>query len=176
MSAGPHKILAEFETHDRLVSALRRLRDEGYTHIEVYSPFPSDEIDELLPARKTPMGWIMLAGGLLGGSGAYFMEWYAAHDYAYNVGGRPLHSWPSFIPITFELTVLTSALVGFFGLLCLCRLPRLDHPVFAVPQFRRASQDRFFIAVAANDPRLTSVGVKPLLREAGAITVEEVGT
>lgn len=174
MTGDPHRILAQFETHERLVEALWQLQQEGYTHIEVYAPFPSDEIDELLPGRKTPMGWLMLAGGLLGGGGAYFMEWYAAHDYAYNVGGRPLHSWPSFIPITFELTVLTSALVGFFGLWWLCRLPRLDHPVFSSPYFLRASQDRFFIAVRTDDPRLTSIGVERLLRAAGAVSLEEV--
>lgn len=173
MSA-PHRILAEFETHERLLTAMRRLRDEGYTHYEVYTPFPSEEIDELLPGRKTPMGWFMLLGGITGGTGAYAMEWYAAHDYAYNVGGRPLHSWPSFIPITFELTVLTSALVGFFGLMWLCRFPRLDFPVFSSPRFIRASRDRFFVAVRTDDPRLTSVGVEPLLRDAGAISIEEL--
>lgn len=174
MTGEAHRILAEFASHERIVAALRRLRADGYTHIEVYTPFPSDEIDELLPGKPTPMGWIMLVGGLLGGSGAYFMEWYAAHDFAYNVGGRPLHSWPSFIPITFELTVLTSALVGFFSLWWLCRLPRLDHAVFNSPRFIRASQDRFFVAVRTTDPRLTSVGVEPLLRDAGAVSIEEV--
>ena len=174
MSDRTHRILAQFETHEQLVHALRQLRDEGYTHVEVYTPFPSDEIDELLPGRKTPMGWLMLAGGLAGGTGAYFMEWYAAHDYAYNAGGRPLHSWPSFIPITFEMTVLTSALVGFFGLWWLCRLPRLDHPVFSSPYFQRASQDRFFIVVRTDDPRLTSVGITKLLRDSGALSLEEV--
>ena len=174
MSDTPHRILAQFATHDEFVAALRRLREEKYTHLEIYTPFPSDEVDELTPGPKTPIGWLMLAGGLLGGGGAYFMEWYAAHDYAYNVGGRPLHSWPSFIPVTFELTVLLSALTGFFSLLWLARLPRLDHPVFSSPHFARASQDRFFVAIRTSDPRLTSVGVEPLLRELGAVSVEEV--
>jgi hypothetical protein len=169
-----HRILAEFETHDDLVRVLERLRAEGYSRFEVYTPFPSDEIDELLPGKKTPIGWLILAGGLLGGSGAYFMEWFGARDYAYNVGGRPLHSWPSFIPVTFELTVLTASLVGFFALLYLCGLPRLDHPVFSSPRFIRASQDRFFVAVLDDDPRLTSVGVEPLLRDAGALSIQEV--
>jgi len=173
MSSVP-RILAEFGSHDGLVGALQKLRAEGYSRLEVYTPFPSDEIDELLPGRATPMGWLMLAGGLLGGGGAYFMEWYAAHDYAYNVGGRPLHSWPSFIPITFELTVLTASLVGFFGLCCLCRLPRLDHAVFNSARFMRASQDRFFVAVRTDDPRLTIVGLDKLLHEAGALSIEEV--
>ena len=168
------RILAEFGTHASLVNALRHLREAGYTHLEVYTPFPSEEIEEHLPGKPTPMGWIMLAGGVLGGGGAYFMEWFAAHDYAYNVGGRPLHSWPSFIPITFELTVLTAALAGFFGLFFLCRLPRLDHPVYSAPTFRRVTQDRFFIALRTDDPRLTSVGVEHRFRELGALSIEEV--
>lgn len=174
MSEQPHRILAEFAEHDQLVAALRSLRDEGYTHVETYTPFPSDEIDEALPGKRTPIGWIMLGGGICGGSGAYFLEWYAAHDYAYNVGGRPLNSWPSFIPVVFELTVLTTALVGFFALFLLTRLPRLHHAVFNSPRFRRASQDRFFVAVRTDDPRLTSVGVEDLLRRHGAVTIEEV--
>lgn len=168
------RLLAEYADHDGLVRVLRRLRDEGYTHLEVYTPFPSDEIDELLPGPPTRIGWLVLAGGILGGSGAYFMEWYAARDYAYNVGGRPLHSWPAFIPVTFEAVVLTAALVGFFGLMALTRLPRLDHPVFSAPPFRRASQDRFFVAIRTDDPRLTEVGVLKLLRESGAVSIEEV--
>jgi hypothetical protein len=170
----PHRVLAEYAEHATFVQALRTLRDEGYTHVEVYTPFPSDEIDELLPGRPTPIGWFMLIGGMLGGGGAFFMEWYAARDYAYNVGGRPLNSWPSFIPVTFECTVLLSALVGFFGLMWLTRLPRLDHPVFSAPPFRRASQDRFFVAIRTDDPRLTSIGVEQLLRDTGAISIEEV--
>jgi hypothetical protein len=168
------RILAEYPNHDRLVAALRRLRDDGYTRFEVYSPFPSEEIDELLPGRATPIGWLMLVGGLAGGSGAYFMEWYAAHDFAYNVGGRPLHSWPAFVPVTFELTVLTAALTGLVSLLFLTRLPRLAHPVFNAAPFRRASADRFFVAVHRDDPRLTDTGIDKLLRETGALSVEEV--
>ncbi|HVS50827.1 MAG TPA: DUF3341 domain-containing protein [Opitutaceae bacterium] len=174
MNVSPRRILAEFAAHEALVGALRRLRDERYSHLEVYTPFPSDAIDELLPGKSTRIGWLMLAGGIVGGSGAYFLQWFAARDYAYNAGGRPLHSWPAFVPVTFELTVLTAALVGFASLLWLARLPRLDHPVFDAPEFRRASQDRFFLAVRTDDPRLTSVGVEPLLRECGAVSIQEV--
>lgn len=173
MKAAP-RLLAEFATHDAVVSALRRLRAERYSHLEVFTPFPSDEIDELLPGRPTRIGWCVLAGGFAGGSGAYFLQWFAAHDYAYNVGGRPLHSWPAFVPVTFELTVLTAALAGLVALLWFARLPQLDHPVFAAPEFRRASQDRFFIAVSTDDPRLTSVGLEPLLRDSGALSIREV--
>jgi hypothetical protein len=175
MSAS-RRMLAEFAGHDRLVGALRRLRAECYSHLEVYTPFPSEEIDELLPGKPTPIGWLMLAGGLAGGGGAYFMQWFAAHDYAYNVGGRPVHSWPSFVPVTFELTVLAAALTGLVALLWLARLPRLDHPVFTVPEFVRASQDRFFIALRMDDPRLTRTGLDRLLRECGAVSIQEVAS
>ena len=168
------RVLAEFAEHDRLVTALRRLREERYSHVEVYTPFPSAEVDELLPGGPTPIGWLMLAGGVCGGGAAYFMQWFAARDYAYNVGGRPLHSWPAFVPVTFELTVLAAALTGFVALLWLARLPRLDHPVFRAPEFTRASQDRFFIALRLDDPRLTSAGVEALLRGCGAVTIREV--
>ncbi|HTL66056.1 MAG TPA: DUF3341 domain-containing protein [Lacunisphaera sp.] len=174
MSAA-RNLLAGFAEHDQLVRALRRLRELGCTRLEVYAPFPSREVDELLPGRPTPAGWLMLAGGMLGGSGAYFLQWYAAHDYAYNVGGRPLHSWPSFVPVTFELTVLCAALTGLVALLVLTRLPRLDHPVFAEPAFVRASQDRFFLAVHTADPHLAAIDVADLLRGFGAERIEEVG-
>jgi hypothetical protein len=159
MSATIHRVLAEYGEHDQLVRALQQLREEGYSHLEVYSPFPSEQIDELLPAPRTPIGWLMLGGGVLGGSGAYLMQWYGAHDYAYNAGGRPLHSWPAFVPVTFEATVLCAALTGLFALLWLTRLPRLDHPVFSAAAFQRATQDRFFIAVRSDDPRFTSESV-----------------
>lgn len=168
------RLLVEFATHDDLVRALRRFRDEGYSHVEVYTPFPSEEIDELLPGPPTPIGWLMFAGGVIGGGGAYFMEWYAAHDFPYHVGGRPLTSWPSFIPVTFELTVLLAAITGLVSLLALARLPRLHHPVFDSAAFDRASQDRFFLAVLTDDPRYTAVGTHQLLDETRPESVQEV--
>jgi hypothetical protein len=168
------RILVEYAEHEQLLLALRRLRTEDYSQLEVYTPFPSDEIDELVPGKPTPIGWLMLAGGMIGGSGAYFMQWYAAHDYAYNVGGRPLHSWPSFIPVTFELTVLCAALTGLLSLLWLAGLPRLDHAVFNHADFRRASQDRFFVAVLIDDPRVTRFEIKKLLHETDPVSIEEV--
>jgi hypothetical protein len=170
----PRRILAEYAEHEQLLRALRQLRAEGYSHLEVYTPFPSEEIDDLVPGKRTPIGWLMLAGGMMGGGGAYLMQWYAAHDYAYNVGGRPLHSWPSFVPVTFELTVLFAALTGLLSLLWLTRLPRLDHAVFTVAEFRRASQDRFFVAVLTDDPRLTRVGVEKLLLKTDPVSIQEV--
>ena len=165
------RVVAEFEDNEELVRGLRRLRDAGYSRLETYTPFPTEEVDELVPGKGTLIGWIMFIGGVLGGSGAYLMEWYAAHDFPYPVGGRPLTSWPAFIPITFELTVLSASLTGLVAFLFLCRLPRLDHPLYQVPHFERASQDRFFVAVLVGDD---TADAQALLKDSGALLVTEV--
>jgi hypothetical protein len=167
-------IALEFAAAEALVATLRRLKDEGYSRIEVYQPYASEEIDALLPGPPSPVGWIMLVAGVLGGGGAYFLQWYAARDYPLNVGGRPLHSWPSFVPVTFELTVLSAAVIGVLALLWLVRLPRLDHAMFADPRFARASQDRFFLRISTSDPCYTAAGMEKLLRESGALSIGEV--
>ena len=168
-----HCLLAMFPCAELLADALRRLRTEGYSKFEVYMPYPDEEIDELMPAKPTPIGWIMLIAGLLGGAGAYFKQWYAAHDYALNIGGRPLHSWPSFVPITIELTVLTASFVGAFALFVLARLPRLEYPLYQSRNFLRASQDGFFVCVLASEPRYSQPNTRDLLDD-GAESVEEV--
>jgi hypothetical protein len=165
--------LAMYATTEQLTKALRQLRAAGYTQLEVYLPYPDEAIDELLPSKPTPIGWIILVAGLIGGGAAYFMQWYAAHDYALNVGGRPLHSWPSFVPITFELTVLTAAVTGLAALLMLSLLPRLDHPLYNSPRFLRASQDRFFLCVLAQEPHHAEPRTLQILAD-GAESVEEV--
>ncbi|HEU5078384.1 MAG TPA: DUF3341 domain-containing protein [Opitutaceae bacterium] len=168
-----HGIMAMYPTVDALTSVMRRLRAAGHDDFEVFLPFPNEEVDELLPAKPTPMGWVMLIAGILGCCGAYFLQWYAARDYPLNVGGRPLHSWPSFIPVTFELTVLTSSLVGVAGLLWICGLPRLDYPTFRSRNFKRASQDRLFLCLHT-DERLDTDGELYRLLCEGAESVEEV--
>ena len=145
----PHGLLAMYPSAELLADALRRLRAAGYSQFDVYTPYPDEEIDELLPAKPTPIGWIMLIAGLLGGSGAYFMEWYAAHDYPLNIGGRPLHSWPMFIPVTFELTILGGAAAAVLAFLWTARLPRLRQPIFDAPDFELATRNRFFLVLDA---------------------------
>ncbi len=121
--------------------------------MEAYSPFPIDELSGPASGR-TAMPAIVFAGGCFGLVGGFFMQYYAAAiDYPLNIGGRPLNSWPSFIPVTFELTVLCAALAGLIGMLALNRLPMPYHPVFNVPEFGRASQDRFFLSIEAADPQ-----------------------
>jgi hypothetical protein len=147
-------LLAEFERPEDLVHAARGVREQGYRCVEAFTPFAVEGLAEALGADRSRVPAIVLAGGVIGGIGAYFMQWFSAVvHYPINVGGRPLHSWPAFIPITFEMTVLGAALAAIVGLLVLCGLPRPYHAVFNVPEFALASNNRFFLAVEARDPR-----------------------
>ena len=131
-------ILAEFEDHEELLAAAKSAHAAGYRRLDAYSPFPIDGLAEAIGHEHTPVALFTLIGGMAGGLGAYFMQWYAmGRLYALNVGGRPLNSWPQFIPVTFELTVLIAAFSAFFSALALCRLPEVYHPVFNSPEFRR---------------------------------------
>src|SRR5690349_12588201 len=137
--------MAEFAGAEPLLAAARKARDAGYPRIEAYSPFPVEGLAEVTGFQRNWIPAIVLAGGLAGGTGGYFMQWYSAVlSYPINSGGKPLHSWPEFIPVTFEMTVLGAALAGFVGMLVLNGLPSLRHPVFNVPQFDLASRNRFF--------------------------------
>ena len=167
--------MAEFEEHEELLEAARRAYAAGYRRMDAFSPFPVEELAEALGHNYTPVPLITLLGGILGGLGGYFMEWYSmGRLYPLNVGGRPLNSWPNFIPIVFELTVLIAALSAFTAMLVLNRLPRLHHPVFNAPQFRRASIDRFFLCLEAADPIFESGHARMFLQELEPLSVSEV--
>ncbi len=155
MSTEVYGVMAEFTSEEEYLGALKRVRATGYRRLDTFTPYRVEGEDELRTEPPSPIPWIMFSAGLLGGAGAFFLQWYACRDYPLNVGGRPIFSWPSYIPITFELTVLTAALVGTASMLWIAGLPRLDHPVFSDPRFRRASQDRFFICIRADDPQFT---------------------
>ena len=145
-------VLAEFATPERLVEAARKAREAGYPHIEAFSPFPIEGLAEATGMKRNWVAPMVLAGGFVGCIGGYFMQWYSAViSYPINSGGRPPHSWPLFIPVTFELTVLIAALAAFVGMLWLNGLPRLTHPVFNVREFDLASRNRFFLCVRADD-------------------------
>jgi hypothetical protein len=147
-------LLAEFDEPQGLLEAVRRAREEGYRCMEAYTPFPIEEISEAIGTRRLWIPLIVLVGGIIGGLGGFFMQYYAAAlHYPLNIGGRPLWSWPAFIPITFELTVLVAALSGAFGMLAINRLPQPYHPVFNVERFRQATQSQFFLCIEAADPR-----------------------
>jgi hypothetical protein len=168
-------IVAEFETPGGLVAAARRVREEGYRRVDAFSPFPIHELTEALGIRSTRLPWIVFVGGVLGAATALFMMWFSATiHYPINVGGRPLASWPAFIPITFELTVLFASLAAVFGMLALNGLPMPYHPIFNAPRFAMASRDRFFICVEAKDAMFDRERTARLLDSLGASIVSEV--
>jgi len=154
MSQKLHGLMAEFEDHAQVVEAARRAHETGYRCMDAYTPFPVEGLPEALGSRRTAVPRIVLTGGIIGAVGGYFMEWYSmAVDYPINIGGRPFNSWPAYIPITFELTVLCAAISAIVGMLALNCLPQPHHPVFNVPGFERASTDRFFLCIEASDPK-----------------------
>jgi hypothetical protein len=147
-------LMAEYENPTDLVEAARQTYDAGYRRINGYSPFPIPELWEAIGFQKTRLPLIVLIGGILGGLGGYFMMYYMeVMDYPLNVGGRPFHSAPSFMPITFETTVLCAALAAVFGMLALNKLPQPYHPVFNAERFALATRDRFFLVIEARDPK-----------------------
>jgi hypothetical protein len=146
-------LLAEFIDAESVIRAAQGAYDAGYRRMDAYTPFPIEELSHAVGHHRTRLPLIVLIGGLAGGLAAYYMMYYASVlSYPINVGGRPLHSWPSFIPITFELTVLAASFAAVLGMLGLNGLPAPYHPVFNVPEFKRASRDRFFLCIEARDP------------------------
>jgi hypothetical protein len=168
-------LLAEFATADALLEAARRAYDAGYRNIEAFSPFPVEGLADAIGFHSHRVPLLTFLGGVVGGLGGYLMQWYAAAvDYPINVGGRPLHSWPSFIPITFELTVLGAALFAAFGMLALNGLPRLFHPLFAVPEFELASRNRFFLCLRAGEPGFDADQAREMLAGLDPLKISEV--
>jgi hypothetical protein len=168
-------LTAQFDSTEQLVEAARTVFNEGFRRIDAFSPYPIEGLAEIIGHKKSAAPLIMLAGGIAGALTAYGMELYAmGYFYPLNIGGRPLNSWPLYIPITFELTVLFSALFGIAGLLFLNRLPCLYHPLFSVPGFERASTDQFFLWIEASDPRFEERRVRDLFDRLAAKAVTEV--
>jgi hypothetical protein len=146
--------MAEFDNPSDLVAAARRTYEAGYRRINGYSPYPIEELWEAIGFHHTKLPIIVLIGGIVGGLGGFFMQYYlSVFDYPLNVGGKPFNSWPAFIPITFETTILCAAFAAVFGMLMLNKLPQPYHPVFNAPNFALATRDHFFLVIEANDPR-----------------------
>jgi hypothetical protein len=145
--------MAEFDSPSALVSAARAARAKGYRNLDAYSPFPIEELTDALHLHKNKLPLIVLAGGVIGGLTGFFLQyWIAVVYFPINIAGRPLNSWPSFIVITFELTILFASLSAVLGMMALCGLPMPYHPVFNVPRFSAASRNRFFLCIEAADP------------------------
>ena len=177
MSVGDslHGLMAEFEQPDEVLDATRRAYQEGYRNMDAYSPFPVEGLAEALGRKGVVVPLIVLSGGIIGGLGGYFMEWFATViHYPLDVGGRPFHSWPAYIPITFELTVLTAAIFALVSMMALNRLPQPYHPVFNGPDFDRASQDRFFLCIEADDPKFDAAATKKFLENLHPVKISEV--
>jgi hypothetical protein len=169
-------LMAEFLNSEELLAAARRVYQEGYRRLDAYSPIPVEGLAEAIGSHRTAVPLIVLIGGLVGCLGGFFLQyWIAVLDYPINVGGRPLFSWPSFIPVTFELTILIGGLSAVIGMLALNGLPMPYHPVFNVPRFALASQNRFFLCVEATDPKFDREGTRRVLeglRPQGVYDVE----
>jgi len=168
-------LLAEFERPEELVEAARRAREAGYRRMDAYTPFPIHGLSDALGFGRTKLPLVVLAGGLIGCATALGMQWFSTTiHYPINVGGRPLASWPSFIPITFELTVLFAAVFAVLGMLGMNGLPMPYHPVFNAPRFAFASRDRFFLCIEAKDPLFNERSIRAFFESVGAREVVEV--
>jgi hypothetical protein len=168
-------LMAEFERVEDLVHACELARERGFSRLDAYSPFPVHEISDALGFRRSRVALITIIGGIFGCFGGFSMQyWMSAVSYPVNVGGRPLNSWPSFIPITFEMTVLFAALAAVLGMLALNGLPRPHHPVFNVDRFAFATRDRFFLCIEADDPRFDLLRTREFLESVHSREVNEV--
>jgi hypothetical protein len=168
-------LMAEFDDPKTLVAATRRAYDVGYRRMDAYSPIPIEELSEAMGIHHTAVPALVLLGGVVGGLTGYGLQyWVSVIAYPLNVGGRPFNSVPSFVPVTFELTILFAALTAVFGMIALNRLPTLYHPVFNVPRFALATRDRFFLCIEATDPKFDALATREFLQGFGPREVSEV--
>jgi hypothetical protein len=168
-------IAAEFDDEHKLLDACHKTREAGYKNIDAYSPFAVHGIRGALGQPVTKMPWAVFVGGLLGMFGGFGLcYWLSVIELPYNIGGRPLNSWVSFIPVTFECTILISAFTTVIGMFGLNGLPLPNHPMFNIPSFLRASQDRFFLVVEADDPKFEPSTVAAFLETLNPLEVREV--
>lgn len=168
-------LVAEFNDADVLLAAAEKTRVAGYTKMDAFTPIPVHGLDEALGLKRTRLPWLILIGGLLGAGGVFALAtWVNVFHYPMNIGGRPLFSWPAFIPITFEGMVLLAAFAAVFGMIGLNGLPQPYHPAFNTPHFERATNDLFFLAIEANDPQFDLNQTRQFLEGLGAQQVSSV--
>jgi hypothetical protein len=168
-------VMAEFDAPEKILAAAQRAAAKGYREMDAFTPFPMEELTDALKVKHTKLSLFVLCCGIAGALGGFFMQyWTAAVDYTVNVGGRPLNSWPQFIPITFEMTVLFSAIGAVVGMIFRNGLPRPVHPVFNVDQFERASRDHFFLCIEAIDGLFDEHEVQAFLESLKPLSVTVV--
>jgi len=168
-------MMAEFDTPAALVEAAKRTYQAGYKKIDTYTPFPIEGLAEEIGFQRDEVPLVVLIGGIVGGLTGYGMQyWMSAVAYPLNVGGKPYHSWPAFIVITFEMTILFAGISAVFGMLALNGLPMPYHPVFNVPRFTRASRDRFFLVVFSSDVKYDAAATRQFLESLDPRSVSEV--
>jgi hypothetical protein len=168
-------LMAEFDSPTALVDAATKARLAGYRKMDAYSPIPIEELNDALDLKRTRLPLLVLLGGIFGGLAGFGLEyWASVIAYPMNVGDRPLNSWPQFIPVTFETTVLGAALTAFVGMWALNRLPQPYHPVFNVEVFARASTDRFFLVIETDDPRFDQHATRTFLEGLHPVGVSDV--
>lgn len=172
-----HGIMAEFDSPEMLLEAARKAYREGYRNIDAYSPFPLEGLDDALGLRPSRIPLVFLISGIAGGLGGFLLLYFiSVIYYPINVAGRPLNSWPAFIPISFELAVLSAGTIGFFAMLFFNRLPMPYHPVFNNESFAgHASHDRFYLSIEASDPKFDPQKTRGFLSGLNAREVSEIG-
>ena len=170
-----HGAMGEFDTPEELVEACERAYSEGYRRMDAYAPMPVTGLAEAIGFRKNYVALAVLIGGICGVVGGYtLLYWMTVIAYPHNVGGRPLHSWPAYIPITFECMILLASLTALVSMLAMNGLPKPYHPVFNVPAFDRASIDKFFLCIESSDPKFRTEDTLEFLRQTGAREVNVV--
>src|SRR5699024_197156 len=170
-----HGVLAEFRNPKELMDAAEAVQKSGYKSYDTYAPYPIHGMEKAMGIKESPLGWIVLAGGLIGGIGAlWLMIWVMGYEYPMNISGKPFINIPIYVPITFELTVLVAAFATVYGVFSLSGLPRFNNPLFGVDRFKKATDDGFFVCIEASDNLFAEDKVTQLFRDNGATHIETV--
>jgi hypothetical protein len=173
--ASVYGLMAEFDSPQELVDAAQKTHKAGYKKIDAFSPFPIEGLADAIGFHKNMVPFVVLVGGIIGGLSGYLLQYYVAViTYPVNIGGRPYHSWPSFIIVTFELTILFAGLSAVIGMLALNGLPMPYHPVFNVSEFAQASNDKFFLVVFSSDPNYDAARTRDFLKGLAPRAISEV--
>jgi hypothetical protein len=172
---GPYGLIAEFDTPDAILAAAKAVRAAGYKRFEAYTPFPVHGLADAVAPEDHRLKWLIFLGGAAGAAIGYGLQyWVSVIAYPHNVGGKPKHAWPAFIPVTFECMVLLASFAAVIGMLALNGLPRPHHPVFEAKNFDRASRDKFFLCVESDDALFDPRETRRLLESLHAAEVTEV--